>query len=148
MRAARLTMAIGALLLFGSLFLTWSHQFSPSLLARYGNSPVLRGVPHDPNAWQVYSTVDVLLALLAAAILVVGRLGGRAARLALAACVLVALAFVVHAVKTPPTNGANIYDPFANPPGYVRNSPSSGTGEVVAVAGLALGLGGIALSLA
>jgi hypothetical protein len=148
MRAAAAIMAIGALLLFGSLFLTWSHQFSASLLARYGNSSVLRGVPHNPTAWQVYSTVDVLLAALAGAILVLSRFGGRTARLALAAFVLIALAFVVHALKTPPTSGANIFDPFAQPPRYVPNFPASGSGEVVGAAGLALALGGIALSLA
>jgi hypothetical protein len=139
-------MTIGALLLFGSLFLTWSHQFSTSLLARYGSSPVLRGVPHDPTAWQVYSIVDALLALLAAATALVARFGGRRARLALAAFVLVALAFVVHALKLPPTNGANIYDPFAHPPGYVPNSARSGPGEILAAAALGLTVLGIALS--
>ena len=140
-------MTIGALLLFGSLFLTWSHQFSASLLARYENSPVLRGIPHNPTAWQLYSIVDALLALLAAAIAVVARFGNRRARLSLAAFVLVALAFVVHALKIPPTNGANVYDPFAHPPGYVANSPRSGPGELVAAVALGLTIVGTALSL-
>jgi hypothetical protein len=143
---AALLMTIGAIGLFGSLFLTWSHQFSPSVLARYGSSPVLRGVPRDPDAWQVYSIVDVLLAILAAGIATTARFGGRRARLTLAAFVLIALAFVVHGLKVPPTNGANIYDPFAQPPGYVANSPKSGTGEVLAAAALGLTICGISLS--
>jgi hypothetical protein len=136
----------GAIMLFASLFMTWSHQFSASLLARYGSSPVLRGVLHDPNAWQVYSIIDALLAILAAAIALVARFGSRSARLALAGFVLVALAFVVHALKVPPTDGANIFDPFARPPGYVPNSAQSGSGEVLAALGLGLALCGISLS--
>jgi hypothetical protein len=143
---AAVIMTIGAIVLFGSLFLTWSHQFSPSLLARYGQSPVLRGVPRDPNAWQVYSVVDVILAILAGAIALTARFGDRRGRLVLAAFVLVALAFVVHALKVPPTNGANIFDPFAHPPGYVPNSPRSGPGEVLAAAALALTICGISAS--
>ena len=140
-------MTVGAILLFGSLFMTWSHQFSPSLLAKYGNSPVLRGVPREPDAWQVYSIVDVLLATLAAAIALTARFGDRRARLVCAALVLVALAFVVHALKVPPTSGANIYDPFAHPPGYVPNAPRSGSGEVLAALSLGLTICGISLSL-
>ncbi len=49
--------------LFGSLFLTWSHQFSAGVPgANGGHRPQLNGVPHDPTAWQVYSVADVLLA--------------------------------------------------------------------------------------
>ena len=53
----------GAVALFASLFLTWSHQFSPAFLAAWGTSDALRGVPHDPTAWQVYASADVLLTL-------------------------------------------------------------------------------------
>src|SRR2546421_11084683 len=55
----------GGLGLLISLFLTWSHQFSPAFLAQFGSAPQLRGIPHDPNAWQLYSVADVRVALLA-----------------------------------------------------------------------------------
>src|ERR1700761_1977981 len=58
-------MTVAGLILLLSLFLAWSHQFSPAFLARYRGSPILQGIPHDPDAWQVYSIVDVLLALVA-----------------------------------------------------------------------------------
>ena len=73
---------IGAGALFVSLFLTWSHQFSPGFLAQYGSSDQLIGVPHDPTAWQVYSAADVVLTLLAAALVAVALAGSRAARIA------------------------------------------------------------------
>jgi hypothetical protein len=141
-------MVAAAPALLASLFLTWSHQFSPSLLARYGGSSMLRGVPHDPNAWQVYSIVDGLLVALAAALVVFSRIGTRVARVVLAGFVLIALAFVVHAVKKPPTDGANIFEPNLSAPAYVPNTPRSGSGEVLALAALGIAIGGIALSLA
>ena len=54
-------------------------------------------MPHDPDAWQVYSVADVLLALLAAGLLAVALWGGRARRRALAIALAVALAFTVRA---------------------------------------------------
>jgi hypothetical protein len=56
------TIVLGATILFVSLFVTWSHQFSPGLLAQFGSSELLNGVAHDPTAWQVYSAADVALA--------------------------------------------------------------------------------------
>ena len=55
-------MLIGGPLLAVSEFMVWSHQFSAGFLVRYGTGPGLAGIPRDPNAWQVYSVVDVLLA--------------------------------------------------------------------------------------
>jgi hypothetical protein len=136
----------GALVLLASLFLTWSRQFSPAFLARYVGSDQLQGVPHDPTAWQVYSTADVLLALLAASLVGVALLGTRRARLAALTCVLIAAAVIVHALGTPPTNGATIFDPTQVPPGYVPNMPASGSGELVAVLGLAGAVLGLLLS--
>jgi hypothetical protein len=135
---------LGASVLFASLFLTWSHQFSPSFLAAWGNSAALRGVPHDPTAWQVYGIVDLLLALLAVVLVLLALIGRRAARaIAFFACVL-ALVFIVHALGHPPTNGTNIFDPARR--AYVSNSPSSGGGEIVAIGALALAIGGLGLS--
>ncbi len=42
-------MVLGAPVLFVSLFLTWSHQFSPAFLAQYANTPALRGDPARPD---------------------------------------------------------------------------------------------------
>ncbi|HEY5429662.1 MAG TPA: hypothetical protein VIK04_11140, partial [Solirubrobacteraceae bacterium] len=132
-------MALGALLLLGSLFLTWSHQFSRPFLAQYGASSALQGIPHDPNAWQVYSAADVLLAIVAAGLLAVALWGGRTRRIALALTLAVSLVFTAHALGTPPTNGAVIYQPNATPPRYAPNTPIAGAGEDVALLALALG---------
>jgi hypothetical protein len=137
-------MILGAPVLFLSLFLTWSHQFSSSFLAQYGHSTALVGVPRNPTAWQVYSVVDVLIAVLAGALLAVALRGPRAARIAVLLGLLVILAFAVHALKTPPTIGANLFDPSLNT--YSANHPTSGNGEVVALIGVLLGIGGVALS--
>lgn len=137
-------MVIGAPILVLSLFLTWSHQFSPAFLARYAGTPALAGVPHDPTAWQVYSIVDVLLALLAVGLFAVALQGSRGGRIAVLLGLVVALAFVIHALGTPPTDGANLYDPTLGR--YTPNHPTSGTGEVVALVGLLLGTVGVALS--
>ncbi len=136
----------GALVLAGSLFLPWSHQFSPTLLAHYGTSSLLRGVPRDPTAWQVYSIVDALLATLAAALALSAAAGGRTARLLTGGCVLVALAFTVHALDVPPTNGADIVDP-ADAVRYLPNAPRSGPGELLALAGLVGAAAGLAASV-
>jgi len=135
----------GGLVLFASLFLTWSHQFSASFLGRFGHSTVLQGVPRNPTAWQVYSTSDVVLALLAGALAGVAVLGSHRARLLACSGAVLALIFVVHAMSAPPTNGALIYNPAAGH--YAANSPAAGPGETVAVIGLLLALTGLALSL-
>jgi len=95
----------GAVWLFVSLFLTWSHQFSPAFLSSpSGSSPLLQGAPHDPNAWQVYSDMDVVLALLALAFAAVALIGGRSARIIVWIAAVIAFAFTVHAISDPPTN--------------------------------------------
>jgi hypothetical protein len=138
---------VGALLLFGSLFLTWSHQFSGRFLAEWGAAPVLAGVPRNPTAWQVYSAADVLLALLALGLPAVALLGGRRARLVLAAAAGVALAFTIHALNVPPTNGADFYQPMLGTPGYVANMPTAGPGEPVAIVALGTAIVGLVLTL-
>ncbi len=139
-------MALAAPILLGSLFLTWSHQFSASFASRYGGTAVLQGIARDPNAWQVYSAADVLLALVAAGLLAVAMWGGRTRRLALTFALAVALAFTVHAISVPPTNGAVVFDPSLSPPAYVHNSPAAGTGETLALVALVLGSAGALLS--
>lgn len=139
-------MVIAAMALLGSLFLPWSHQLSDAVRAQYGASAALQGVPADPTAWQVYSAVDVVLALLAGALLGGALRGGRGARLALMAALAIAAAFTLHALSVPPTNGATLFDPTLSPPGYTPNPPSAGVGETLALAALGLGLGGLALS--
>ena len=135
---------VGAAGLFASLFLAWSHQFSRAFLAEWGTSAQLEGIPHDPTAWQVYSTVDVLFAVLAVALVVVALRGGPRVRLVALAAAAIGLAFTIHALSVPPTNGATIFD--ASTGAHAPNSPASGAGEVVAVAGLALAMLGLALS--
>jgi hypothetical protein len=139
-------MVVGAIALAASLFLPWSHQLSGAVRAQYGASAALQGVPTNPTAWQVYSAVDVVLALLAAALLVAALHGGRPARLALMVALAIATAFTLHALSVPPTNGATLFDPSLTPPGYTPNPPGAGRGETLALVALGLGLGGLALS--
>jgi hypothetical protein len=139
-------MVVGAIALVASLFLPWSHQLSGAVRAQYGASAALQGVPANPTAWQVYSAVDVVLALLAAALLVAALRGGRPARLALMVALAIATAFTLHALSVPPTNGATLFDPSLTPPGYTPNPPGAGRGETLALVALGLGLGGLALS--
>jgi hypothetical protein len=139
-------MLLAGPILFVSLFLTWSHQFSHAFLAQYGDTPALQGIPRDPTAWQVYSIVDVLLAVLAGCLLAAALRGTRTWRIAVLLGLCVALAFTIHALGTPPTRGANLFDPSLQPPAYTPNHPTSGAGEVIALIGLGMGLGGVLLS--
>ena len=140
-----LILLAGPLLLI-SLFLTWSHQFSASVLARYASSPTLVGIPRSPDAWQVYSAADVLLALLALALVGVALRGARTARRVLAAALALALAFCAHASSVPPTNGATLYDAATR--SYLDTGARSGPGETLALVALAIGMAGTLLSLA
>jgi hypothetical protein len=137
---------VGAVALFGSLFLTWSHQLSGQFLNTFGSSELLDGVPHDPTAWQVYSTVDVLLALLTAALIAAALFGSRAVRLAVLIGAAIALAFTLHALGTPPTEGTNIFNPSLSVPNYVSPGATAGAGETIAIIGLVLAIAGLAVS--
>jgi hypothetical protein len=136
----------GAVVLLASLFLTWSHQFSRPFLLQFGSSDLLRGVPHDPTAWQVYSAADVVLALLAIAFVAVAMVGTRPMRIAAAAAGAVALGFTLHALSSPPTNGANIFHAAYNVPQYASTGATAGVGETLAILGLLVALGGLAVS--
>lgn len=137
-----------AFLLLVSLFLTWS-SLSPRYVELAGRLQTLQGVARHPTAWQVYSAADVLLALLAAALLAVALKGPRRARICtLVACVL-AFAFAIHAESAPPTNGAeNALRPGIGVPSYVAPGPAPGAGEIVAIIALVGAIGGLSLSLA
>ncbi|MGI8714610.1 MAG: hypothetical protein ACR2NR_15825 [Solirubrobacteraceae bacterium] len=139
-------MVFGGLALVVSLFLPWSHQLPASVLAQYGATAALAGVPRNPDAWQLYSAVDVLLALLAGGLLVAALRGGRVWRGILLVGLLIAVAFTLHALSSPPTNGVNLYDPSLAPPGYTPTSPGAGRGETLALIAIGLGLGGLLLS--
>jgi uncharacterized membrane protein len=140
--------AIGGVGLFVSLFLTWSHQVSASLLASPGARVALRGVPANPTAWQVYSIADAMLAALAVVLAVAALAGGWRFRLVLAPFVLGALAFTLHALSSPPTNGVRLVNPGTIVPQYGPISTMAGVGETVAIAALGVALAGIALSQA
>lgn len=140
-------MLIGALVLLGSLFLTWSHQFSPAFYAEWGGSGALAGVPRDPTAWQVYSVADVLLALASGALLIVALRGGRATRWLTLMAFVVALAFALHAASSPPTTGADLLGAATQALGYTPNMPRGGSGETVAIVGLGVGIAGLLMSL-
>lgn len=140
-------MVLGAVALFGSLFLTWSHQFSAAFLAQFAASGALRGVPRDPTAWQLYSVADGLLALLAAGVMAVALRGRRSGRLVLLLGLAIGLAFTLHALSDPPTRGANLFDPSLSAPNYAPDSPTAGFGETVAITGLVLAAAGLGLSL-
>jgi hypothetical protein len=137
-------MLLSGPILFGSLFLTWSHQFSRSFLAQYGGSAALQSVPHDPTAWQLFSAADVMLALLAAALVGAALRGTRNFRLALVVPLAVALAFTLHALSAPPTNGLDIFNSVVGR--YAADSPSSGGGEITALLGLLIGSAGVLVS--
>ena len=139
-------MLLGAPILLGSLFLTWSHQFSAAFVARYAHTTALNGIPRDPTAWQVYSVADGLLAVLAAGLLAVALRGARPARIAVLLGLVIALLFTLHALGTPPTHGADLFDPSLSPPSYTPNHPTAGAGEVVALIGLGLGITGVLVS--
>jgi hypothetical protein len=136
----------GAVVLFASLFFTWSHQFSQPFLLVFGSSDLLRGVPHDPTAWPVYSAADVVLTLLAIALVAVAMVGTRPMRIVATAAGAVALGFTLHALSTPPTNGANIFHAAFSVPQYASSGATAGVGETVAILGLMVALGGLALS--
>jgi ABC-type sugar transport system permease subunit len=137
-------MLLSGPILFGSLFLTWSHQFSPSFLAQYGGTAALQSVPHNPTAWQLYSATDVMLGLLAAALVGAALRGTRNARLALVIPLAVALVFTIHALSAPPTTGADIFNVVLGR--YVADSPTSGAGEITALLALMIGSVGVLLS--
>jgi hypothetical protein len=137
----------GGLGLLISVFLTWSHQFSAAFLLRFGSSSQLQGVPRDPTAWQVYSAADVLLAMLAAALIGVALIGGRRVRVGALVATALGLAFTLHALSTPPTNGANVFDPSLSVPGYFPSAPTAGPGASLAIAALGVALVGLAVSL-
>jgi hypothetical protein len=135
----------GALLLVISLFLHWSHQFSRAFEIRVGAAQ-LAGIPRDPTAWQVYSIADVLLAVLAAALVIAALIAGRRARLAALAAAGLGLAFTLHALNVAPTNGANVSDPAAGAGRYFASTATAGAGEVVAIVALGIAIAGLALS--
>jgi hypothetical protein len=137
-------MLLSGPILLGSLFLTWSDQFSHSFLQQYAGTGALQGVPHDPTGWQVYSAADVMLALLAVGLVGAALRGTRNARLALTIPLAVALAFVIHALAAPPTSGADIFNAALNR--YVADSPKSGAGELTALFALLIGSAGVLLS--
>jgi hypothetical protein len=139
--------AIGALALLGSLFLTWSHQFSAGFLARFGSSEVLRGVPRNATAWQVYSAADVLLALVAVGLLGIALAGNRRVRIGALVAAAAGLVFALRALSEPPTNGANVFNPALSVPQLYPSGASAGAGETVAIVGLLLAIAGLALSL-
>jgi hypothetical protein len=139
-------MVIGAIALFGSLFLAWSHQFSAAFLAQFGASNALADVPHDPTAWQLYSVADGLLALLAVGVLAVALRGRRSGRWVVLLGLVIALGFTLHALSDPPTRGANLFDPRLSAPNYAANSPTAGFGETEAITGLVLAVAGVGLS--
>jgi hypothetical protein len=139
----------GALLLFGSLFLTWSHQISPTLGAMFGTADALQGVPANPTAWQVYSAADVLLAALAAGLLGVAMYGTRTLRMVALGFGFVGLVFVIHAIASPPTNGVgNLFNPANSMPQYLPIDPGAGLGETLALFGLLGAIAGLVISFA
>jgi hypothetical protein len=135
----------GALLLALSLFLTWSHQFTNTFVGEVG-ADQLHGVPRDPTAWQVYSIADVLLALLAAALVVAALVAGRRARISALAAAVLGLVFTIHAANVAPTNGVNIATPSAGVAHLVPSAATSAGGEVVAIVALGIAIAGLALS--
>ena len=145
-RVADWLIVAGALALLGSLFLTWSHQFSPSFLNTFGSSELLDGVPRNPTAWQVYSTMDIVLTLLALAMAASAVFGARPWRVGVMFAALVGLAFTLHAISAPPTDGANIFNQSLSVPAYQPPGSTPGVGETAALIGLVVAIVGLLLS--
>lgn len=135
----------GAVGLFVSLFLTWSHQGAgPAGGTSFALPPE---VPANPTAWQVYSVTDVLLALVAGVLLLTALIGGRRARIGCLVAAAVAAAFSLRALGVPPTANANVEGPVAGIARYLPSSATAGVGETVAIAALGVAIAGLALSL-
>lgn len=137
-----LVLAAAALLV--SLFLPWSHQYPAAQEHRPGLAVALAGIPRDASAWQLYTVADVLLALLAGAVLTAALIGGGRLRAWLLVPVAGAIAFCAHALAVPPTNGADLIVPGALR--YLRAGATVGVGETVALAALGAAAGGLLLS--
>lgn len=133
--------------LFASLFLTWSHQYPASLLEIPGMRAALAGVPRDADAWQVYSAADVLLATLSVALVIATVAGLGRGRWLVFAASLIALAFVMHALSVPPTDGVDVTIPGRVGVRFARSLARDGPGETMAAAALALAVAGSAASL-
>jgi hypothetical protein len=139
----------GAVLLFGSLFLTWSHQLPRELLVLFGTAEKLQGVPRDPTAWQVYSSADIALALLSAGLFWAAAAGTRRWRLVAFGVSFAGLVFVIGALVSPPQNAlGRLFDPSNAVPQYMHVSPGAGVGETVALLALLLAVTGLGMNLA
>lgn len=139
-------MVIGAVALFASLFFTWSHQFPQDVLARFGTVDLLRNVPKDPTAWQVYSVADVILAVLAVGLFAVALFGTQQIRIGAMAASVIGLAFTVHAISAPPTSAPPIFDQALNVPDYFPYGPAAGIGETIALIALLMAIAGLIVS--
>jgi hypothetical protein len=137
------------LALLASLFLVWSHQLSAPALRSFRRAGALDGVVLNPTAWQLYTSMDVVLAAVAVGVVAAGALGGWRVRALAALLACAALAFVVHALAVPPTNGVLVIGPGAAGAAarYAVTGATAGVGETVAIAGLGVALAGLLISL-
>ena len=88
----------------------------------------------------------MILALIGVALIVVALGGARRVRVGMIVVCAIALAFVLHALGAPPTNGANIFDPSLSVPNYVPIAPHAGPGITVEIWSLGAALAGLSLS--
>jgi hypothetical protein len=139
-------MVLGGAGLLASLFLTWSHQFSAPFLVQFGSSDVLRGVPRDPTAWQVYSAADVVLSVLAVGVVAAALFGSRRVRFGALVAAGLGLGFTIHALSKPPTNAPNVFNPALSIPSYFPISATAGVGETIAIAALVVAIVGLIVS--
>jgi hypothetical protein len=135
---------VGGLMLLVALFLPWSHQLPPSVLERFGGSSGLAGIPANPNAWQVYNTMQWVLVILAAVLITAWANAGWRPRLIRGGLVVVAGAFVLHALIVAPTDGLPLAS-GGTPAHYLASAAGSGAGERFALVGLLTALIGLAL---
>lgn len=145
---------LGGVALLLSLFLPWSRQLTPQLAAAVGHAPALLGVVANPTAWQVYTSADVVLALLAAALMALGArpAAGPALRWSATAAAVLAMAFVAHALVVAPTRGVLFAHQVHGRAGavsgtrYLPHTATRGSGEVLALGALAVALLGLGTS--
>jgi hypothetical protein len=146
LRVSGLVTALGAAILLGSLFLTWSHQITPAEHDIF-HGAVMFGVPANPTAWQVYAIAGDVLAVAAIGIGAAGLWGQRRTRVLALGVVALGLAFVVHAAGTAPTNGLLLASGAGGSARYVTDPATAGPGETVALVGLLLSGAGLLLAL-
>jgi hypothetical protein len=152
-RAGRLTAAAGAVVLFVSLFLTWTAGRAANFLILFGAVNRRGGffASASRTAWEAYSFADVALAALAVVIV----FGARSKRAGVQVVALIAavagLGFAIDQIADPPGAGFSLPSAFAHrlPASFAQHvfGSASGSGEGVATVALVVAIAGLVVVL-